>query len=444
MSVQVTKTKAEQMLTEAFAGAEAALPGSDAVTKLRREAIGAFSALGLPTRRVEEWKYTDLRARLADSFPVAMDSVSGSQAIGGLLDGTAPGLLPGLNAYTIVFVDGALEPRTLPEDVKGLEVLPLATALESVPAWVEKALGETARPADAAVALNTALMAGGVAMRIADDVSLDRPIHLVFAQSGSEPKLVTTRVIVDLGARASLSLVETHVAMGTSVRQQNTLVTLALGEAAQVAHVKNLTVDKGSIHLSNSVVRLGARATYKPFQMTTGGGLVRHGLDLRFEGTHASLDFAALALPDMSGHVDTTLVIDHRVAHCTSRELYKCVLDGTARGVFQGKVIVAPGAQKTDGKQMAQALMLSPEAEFDSKPELEIYADDVVCGHGSTSAEIDEDLLFYCRSRGIPKAEARALLIESFIGEVIDKVEHEALREALVARAGAWLRAGHV
>jgi Fe-S cluster assembly protein SufD len=132
-----------------------------------------------------------------------------------------------------------------------------------------------------------------------------------------------------------------------------------------------------------------------------------------------------------SEHIDTTLVVDHAVPHCTSRELFKGVLADRAHGIFQGKVIVRPNAQKSDGKQMAQALMLSPDAEFDSKPELEIHADDVVCGHGATAAEIDEDMLFYLRARGIPVAEARALLIESFIGEAIDKVADENLRAAL-------------
>ena len=138
-------------------------------------------------------------------------------------------------------------------------------------------------------------------------------------------------------------------------------------------------------------------------------------------------------------HIDTTLVVDHAVPRCESRELYKGVLDGEAKGIFQGKVIVRRDAQKSDGKQMAQALMLSPAAEFDSKPELEIYADDVVCGHGSTAGELDEDLLFYLRSRGIPLAEARAMLIESFAGEALDKIEHEGLREVAASMARAWL-----
>jgi Fe-S cluster assembly protein SufD len=162
---------------------------------------------------------------------------------------------------------------------------------------------------------------------------------------------------------------------------------------------------------------------------------VRNHLAAAFAGEGGSLDFAACFLGSDAEHIDTTLTIDHAVPGCTSRELIKGVLGGKARGVFQGKVTVRPDARKTDGKQMAQALMLSEDAEFDSKPELEILADDVVCGHGSTAAQLDRNLLFYLRSRGIPLAEARALLVESFVGEAFDRIEDERLREALSAMA---------
>ncbi len=185
--------------------------------------------------------------------------------------------------------------------------------------------------------------------------------------------------------------------------------------------------------METRLVTLGKQSIYRPCALAEGEGLARAELRLTFAGEGAELDLGAAVLAGRTGHIDTTLVIDHAVPGCRSRELFKGVLDGEARAVFQGKVIVRPGAQKTDGKQMAQALLLSPSAEFDSKPELEIYADDVVCGHGSTSSDLDEDLLFYCRSRGIPLGEARALLVESFIGEAIDKVAHAAVREALMA-----------
>jgi Fe-S cluster assembly protein SufD len=182
-------------------------------------------------------------------------------------------------------------------------------------------------------------------------------------------------------------------------------------------------------------VTLGAEAIYWSFQLTAGTQLMRNTTFVDFRGEDAKLDVSGLFLGRGSEHIDTTLVVDHAVPACESRELFKGVLADRARGVFQGKVIVRPGAQKSDGKQMAQALMLSPDAEFDSKPELEIYADDVVCGHGSTAAELDEDMMFYMRARGIPPEEARALLIEGFIGEALDKIEDEAVREAFAAIA---------
>ena len=172
-------------------------------------------------------------------------------------------------------------------------------------------------------------------------------------------------------------------------------------------------------------------------------GLVRNQVFATYEGEDTKMDVSGAFLGSGDDHIDTTLVIDHAVANCESRELFKGVLDGRARGVFQGKVIVRQDAQKTDGKQMAQALMLSEDCEFDSKPELEIYADDVVCGHGSTSAQIDQDLVFYCRSRGIPEATAKAMLTESFVAEAIETVEDETLAAALLEIARGWLRAHH-
>lgn len=438
MTVQVMKTRAETALSEEFAAAEKRLPGSKRVKELRREAIGAFSAAGLPHRRVEAWKYTDLRNILKDAFPHAHGGVFGSQIISETLDGIVPGLIPGLDAHTVVLVDGALVTGAISGKDGGIEILDFAEALKKPPAWVDAMLG--AFPAaDGVAALNTAFMDGGVIVRIPDGVEVKKPIHLVFQHSGSEPKAVTTRNIISVGRGASVTLIETHLANGSGARQQNTATQLAIGERARVAHIKNLRTAAGSVHLANWQVEIAAHAEYRPFQMTIGDGLARNQLAIAFRGERSVLDLGVGFILAGRGHADTTLVVDHTVPHCTSRELVKGVLDGASRGVFQGKVIVEPGAQKTDGKQMARALMLSPDAEFDSKPELEIYADDVVCGHGSTSAELDEDLLFYLRSRGIPLREARALLVESFIGEALDKVENDAVREALTADSRRWL-----
>lgn len=437
------KTKAEQALAEQFDAVIGSLPGGSTVRNFRREAIAEFSAHGLPHRRVEEWKYTDLRAQMRESFARADGGAFGSQAVSETLDGTSNGLLAGVDTYSIIFVDGAFVTSTLPKDMAGVEALPLGDALDTMPSWVSDALSETLAPADGVIALNTAYMSGGFALRVADGVTIDKPIHLIFTQSGAVPKAVTTRCMVSTGRASKLTLIETHVTSTHWLRQQNALTQIAVGDQAEVQHIRNLTIDTGSIHLANGMVRLGKNSTYKPFFMSTGGGLTRTSLAVTFEGQHGMLDLSAVSLGDHDGHTDLTMVIDHAVPNCISRELFKAVLDGSSKGVFQGKVIVRPDAQKTDGKQMARGLLLSPEAEFHSKPELEIYADDVVCGHGSTSMELDQDLMFYCRSRGIPENEARTMLVESFIGEAIDKVEHDGLRTALMDKARAWLTASH-
>ena len=235
---------------------------------------------------------------------------------------------------------------------------------------------------------------------------------------------------------AQASVIEAHIALaGAAGGQANTLSEIGVGEGAGLLHVKCTLDGEGSTHLGSWQATLAAGATYRPFQLTAGTGLVRNHLAVTFAGERGKLDMAACFLGRGGEHIDTTMLIDHAVPGCTSRELVKGVLADRARGVFQGKVIVRPDAQKTDGKQMAQALMLSEDAEFDSKPELEIFADDVVCGHGSTAAQLDDDMLFYLRSRGVPLAEARALLIESFVGEVLDKLEDGPLREAVSAIA---------
>ena len=226
---------------------------------------------------------------------------------------------------------------------------------------------------------------------------------------------------------------------GAADGQSNTLTDIAVGDRAVVTHVKTHTAGHDT-HLATWIIGLGAGSDYRGFQFTESPKLARNQMFVLYQGSGAKLDLSGAFLARGTEHIDTTLVVDHAEPGCESRELFKGVLDGAARGVFQGKIVVRQKAQKTDGKQMAQALMLSENAEFDSKPELEIYADDVVCGHGSTSAQLDPDLVFYCRARGIPEAEARALLTESFIGEAIDRVEDTPLREALMETARRWLR----
>jgi Fe-S cluster assembly protein SufD len=236
-----------------------------------------------------------------------------------------------------------------------------------------------------------------------------------------------------------LTLVESHEGWGGDC-QVNTALELVIGDRAEVDHLKITTGETTVLHVSSLMASIGAGSRYDDFALTTGGGVVRNQLFIRCDGEHSTLNLRGATLLKGRQHADTTLILDHSVGGCTSREVYKSVLDDEAHGVFQGKIIVRPHAQKTDAKMMTRALLLSEAAEANAKPELEIFADDVQCGHGATTGALDEDLLFYLRARGIPAKEAEALMIQAFIGEAVDEIRHEGLREAIMAAAVEWLQ----
>jgi Fe-S cluster assembly protein SufD len=431
MTLATTRTKVEQALSRSFEAVAAELPGGHAVAEARKAAIGTFAALGLPHRRIEQWKWTDLRSALKEALPPAVNERHelSAPAIDAALEELAA-----IDAHRMVFVDGRHVPQSATRaNIDGLGVMPLAEALLRPDGCAGDPLtGQSITGNEAVVALNTAFMTDGAVIRLAKGVRLDKPLLLLFARTAQEGRLVTLRNRIALDAGAEATVIEAHLALpGAAAGQTNTLTDVSLGNGARLAHVKCTLAGERASHLATWLATLGQASLYRAFQLTAHSGLVRNNIFALFKGEGAKLDISGAFLGRGVEHIDTTLVVDHAVPACASRELFKGVLADRAHGVFQGKVIVRPNAQKSDGKQVAQALMLSPDAEFDSKPELEIHADDVVCGHGATAAEIDEGLLFYMRARGIPIAEARALLIESFIGEAIDKVEDERLRAAL-------------
>ncbi|KAB2851231.1 MAG: Fe-S cluster assembly protein SufD [Hyphomicrobiaceae bacterium] len=443
MTVQIAKTKAETGLLESFGKVAGNLPGTPAVRALREAAIGRFAALGLPHRRIEEWKFTDLRAAVKEALPPARldKGAYEEEALAKALGRE----LAGLTCIQLVFVDGEFLKAEMPASQAPGEAYQFDNLGHGLSSrgfeWIERHLEADKGPAAAIAALNTAFVTDGALLRIADGQDMKLPIHLVFLSTGASPASTATRNLIRIGRGAKCTILESHIAAGGAAHLDNAMTAIEAEDGASVRHVKVLVAGAAGTHLGTTHVRLGRDVSYRLFQMTTDSALVRNEIAVTFAGKGSSIDLSGAFLARGSAHIDTTLLVDHAVAGCKSRELFKGVLDGRARGVFQGKVIVRPDAQKSDGKQMAQVLMLSPDTEFDSKPELEIYADDVVCGHGSTAAEIDEDLLFYCRSRGIPQKEARALLIESFVGEALEKVEDEDIRAALMARANAWLAA---
>ncbi|MGH6734704.1 MAG: Fe-S cluster assembly protein SufD [Methyloceanibacter sp.] len=443
LSVQQFRTKSEQELLDLYAKAEKALPGAanPFVAELRAKAIKAYAHLGLPHRRIEAWKYTDLRARLTEVPPLigALGATVGEEELG-----TALGKpLAEFPAYRLVLAEGEL--RVDLSDMAGLraagvEVASLAHVLEMPPEWLKQALDQAnPREDDAVLALNTALMTGGVTLRLGEGVTLDKPIHLIHLDGTGEAATMVTRNVIVAEKGASATVLESFGSLGLKGLQRNAVTETLVGDKAAIAHIKFQREGSETLHLGVWLAKIGADARYQAFQLSTGAALARNQIYARFMGEHASADISGAVLLRARQHCDTTILVEHLVPHCRTRELLKAVVDEEARGVFQGKIVVAPGAQKTDSKQMAQALLLSETAEFDSKPELEIFADDVVCGHGATSGQIDHDLLFYLESRGLPEAQARALLIQAFVGEAFEQIDNEALRDAFAASAADWL-----
>ena len=431
MNTTVMKTRAERAIPEQF---EAVLPGLPGDAEVRKAAMVRFNVLGLPHRRIEEWKYTDLRAALKEALAPAASSATPVTAAHLAV---ALGPFAAIDCARFVFVDGRYAPAlSAPPDVAGARV----SALSRRPSETRFAVTEGSD--DTAVsALNVAFASDGAIVEIPASVAVDRPLMIVMLSSAAVPSAVTTRNLIEIGAGASVTILEVHAQIGMSDVQTNCRFEMSIADRAVVDHVKVVMGATGGVHLSNWDVKVGANALYRAAQLTPGAGLARNEIRVSLEGRDSKFDFAGVVLGRNADHIDTTMEIRHIAPACQSRELFKTVIDGRARAVFQGKVYVAQAAQKTDGKQMAQALMLSPDAEFDSKPELEIFADDVACGHGSTCAELDPMMIFYCQSRGISEAQARVLLIESFAGDAIDKIDNPGIRRAMRDVALAWLAA---
>ncbi|MFM7084139.1 MAG: Fe-S cluster assembly protein SufD [Hyphomicrobium sp.] len=441
MTIQMLNSKAEQALLHMFDSNLGRFPGGQTVQDLRRSAIGAFASKGLPSRRQEEWKYTDLKSAFKEAHPLALHLISSDRASGQEKKSAAPSFLQERFQNNIIsFLDGFADASIAARGSLLPKCAFFSKLSDEPPSWISALLNDPILSHSSDLLLNTALFTDGAIIDVEKGGSAQVPYCIFSGARGHKNNIFSAlRHFIRIGAGSKVSLIEFDITGQSNANQSSHLSQVVVGDGADVTHIKIVFGRKDSIHLGHCQVRLGANASYRPFHLMIGEGLIRSSLNLNFVGESATFDFAGASVVKGSGHVDSTLVIDHKVPRCVSREHFKAVLDGESKAVFQGKVIVRPDAQKTDGKQMAQALLLSPSAEFDSKPELEIYADDVACGHGSTCAEIDPDLLFYCMSRGIPQEVARSLLIESFVGEVIDKIQDQKLRDFVFETAKSSL-----
>jgi Fe-S cluster assembly protein SufD len=432
VEVRSIKTDAEKALADAFAAARASLPGKGAVAALREEAFKRFDATGLPHRRVEEWKYTDLRALMREAKPLA--GPAGAKPKGA---GIAP-VAANIEATTVAVVNGRYEPGWSDANISDPGIA-LVELFKFIGDNAQYSLGQTPGSEDVALSLNTALMSGGVALHVKKGASPKKAVHIAHVFSGDSAAAMYPRSLVIVEPGAHLTLIESYCGPDGLDYQVNSALELVIGDGAQVEHIRIGCDGDKALRVSSLGVTVGQKANYKDFVFTLGGAVVRNQTFVRFdgEGTESVIDGASLLKGKQ--HVDNTLLITHAAPGCVSRERFKSVLDGESRAIFQGKIIVEQQAQKTDAKMMTRALLLSDQAEADNKPELEIFADDVQCGHGATAGALDPTLKFYLMSRGIPDAEAEALLIQAFIGEVVDDIAREDLREAIMFAALKWL-----
>lgn len=430
------KTAAEQQLALQFADVKAELPGAGAVRKLREDAFAGFEAKGLPHRRLESWRYTDLRTLLREAMPLARKSER-SQAVADRL------ALQTIAGTRLVTIDGVFSPAD--SDLAGLPagvtVRGLAEALAQAPDEIAAAfaLPEIAAD-DGALMLNAAFAQDGVVVEIADGIELKQPIVLLALGSGQSEVAIVSRSLVKVGAGAKVTIVELNEGIGPAPVQINHATAFSVGDGAEVEHVRMVTRQRAeTVQVQSLLAEIGGHAAFDSVAVAVNCGVLRQQSFLRYAGEHSRAALRGLSLLRKQEHSDVTLVMDHAAAHGESRELFKTIVEDEGTGVFQGKVIVRPHSQKTDGGMKSHALLLNDGASMFNKPELEIFADDVVCGHGATVAQIDAEQLFYLMARGLPRPQAEALVLTAFVGEVADFVGDEGVREIVSREIDAWL-----
>jgi len=435
MNVAVTKTTTGATLDGTFAAARGRLPGTGPVTETRQRAFDAFVVGGLPNRRIEEWKYTDLRRLLGDVAPLAAAPdqaalAEARKAVAALKDG---------DTQKLVLVDGvfAADLSDLAAG-SGVTVHTLGAVLADEANAVRADL-LLSRVNDPMLSLNAAFATDGVVIGVADGAELTRPLQIVHVATKAGAASFT-RSLVRIGNKAKATLVETFVATAAAENYQvHDTTVLWVGDDSDLQHVRVTEDAIVAANIASAIVTVGARSKFNTFSLTTGGSVSRYQSFITLAGEGSELSTNSIHLLRGQQHGDCTFVIDHATPGCLSRENFRAVLDDRAHSVFQGKINVHQVAQQTDGKMMSRALLLSDEAEIDNKPELEIFADDVQCGHGATVGALDDSLLFYLRARGLPEKEAQSLLIQAFVGEALESIVNDDLRDVAIGAAERWL-----
>jgi len=412
---------------ERISGTEA-----DALVDLRLAGVSAFTAQGLPHRKRERWKFTDLRRLLMrETYEAARPAP---------LPARHADRVSALPAPRLVFVNGVLDEAVSDLGQSGADIVRLEALLGGDHAALADRLGETVEADHPMIALNAAWMADGAIVRVPKGVDAGR-LHLVSVMTGREPVMAHPRHMILLEVEARLELVETVLGDGAG-HFENAVTEIQVSDGARLDHYRHIDAPDGHVALDHLRAHVGRDAVYHGFNLAIGAGVDRTEATVRLLGQGGEARLGGAYLGRGRQHHDNTVLVRHEAPNCLSRQVFKGVLDGRAHGVFQGKIHVDRVAQKTDGYQLNKAILLSPRAEIDAKPELEIYADDVKCSHGATAGQIDTDALFYLRARGIPEHAARGLLIHAFLAEALEEIAAADIRAQYQAAIDAWMAAG--
>lgn len=404
----------------------ASLPGAelDWLTQLRKQAQGLFERQGLPAKKVEDWKYTSLWQLTQEGFthdakPVSLDTAQVADAA--VLE----------DAYRVVIVDGSFSADLSQIDnaEAGLTIKPLTAAWEQA----QQLLGQQIDIEKPGLnAINTMLMQDGAYIHVAAEHKVDKPIELLVLSTGDNAKLAShLRHLVQIDAGAQATVIENYVSVGETQGFTDVVTEVKLAENATLNHFKLQHESLGQYHIATLASKQAEGSVWNTNNISLGGKLARNDIHSQLLGEQAHVTLDGLYLVTGEQHVDNHTRIDHAVPNTTSDEVYKGVLDGNSHAVFNGKVFVHQDAQKTDSSQSNKNLLLSRSCEIDTKPELEIYADDVKCAHGSTVGQIDEQQLFFLRARGLDETSARSLLTYAFAVDVLQRIKAENIRQGL-------------
>ena len=404
------------------------------LTRLREEAFERFEDKGFPSIDDEDWKYTNVGAIARGDFGLASEQWASALAAEEVEAFTAPES----SASRIVFVNGIFrrEWSSLDALPVGVVAVDIASALSGEhEAMVRERLESSARRGEdnLFVSLNTAFLAGGAFIVIPRGVTVETPIELLFlSNAGGEPFMSAPRLVVVAEHEASATLIESYAATTTDANYlTNAFVDVSVGDGARLTHYKTQRESERAFHVAMTRAELGRDSFYDLTSITLGAAISRHGIEIVFDQAGAECHADGLYIVGDGQHADTHSLIDHRQPHCASRQLYKGILDGKSRAVFNGKVFVQRDAQQTDAQQTNKNLLLSNEARVDTKPQLEIFADDVKCAHGATVGQLEEEQLFYLRSRGLHTELARNLLTFGFAEELVEKIKIDSIKSQL-------------